>query len=224
MYQKQDGRMKCKEVSIAIKVILQIALFILFLIFFGIPAVQKYVKKDTIIISSEEDTNGIEAPAVTFSCSFFGKVGWKSVFENTSVTSYNFRIGDHCREENIEECIEEDTFSLNEFIVGARFFGPTSPVDMLMNDSFWSEDLTFTSSGRYYTFTIDKKITHAEEDYLVFVLNTSTVAAIHVHDEKFFLMNGNPLGPPTNTRAIFPGSTPSQYQGSGIEKCKISYL
>ena len=211
MYQKHDGKMKCKEVSIAIKVILQIGLFILFLIFFGIPAVQKYVKKDTIIITSEEDTNGIEAPAVTFSCSFFGKVGWKSVFENTSVTSYNFRIGDHCREENIEGCIEEDTFSFNEFIVGARF-GPTSPVDMLMNDSYWSEDLTYTSSGRYYTFTIDKKITHANDHYLVFVLNTSTVAAIHVHDEKFFLMNGNPLGPPINTRAIFPGSTPSQYQ------------
>ena len=213
--------MGCKEVSIATKVILQIGLFLIFLVYFGIPAVEKYVKKDTIIITSEEDTNGIEAPAVTFSSSFFGKVGWKSVFENTSVKAFhNFRIANHCKGyEDIEECIEEDTFSFNDFIVGARL-GPTSPVDMLMNKTFWTEDLTYTSAGRYYTFNIDKNITHANDDYLVFVLNTTTVAAIHVHDEKYFLMNTNPLGPPINTRSIFPGSTPSQYQVPGIKSGK----
>ena len=213
MYQKNDlGQMKCKKVSIGIKVILQLGLFLVFLVFFGIPALEKYVKKDTIVITSEEDTNGIEAPAVTFSSSFFGKVGWKSVFENNSVNSYNFRISDHCKDfDDIKGCIEEDTFSFNDYIVGARF-GPTSPVDMLMNKTFWSEDLTYTSAGRYYTFKINKNLTHADADYLMFILNTSTVAAIHVHDEKYFLLNGNPLGPPTNTRSIFPGSTPSQYQ------------
>ena len=204
--------MRCKEISIAIKVILQIGLFVIFLFYFGIPAVEKYVKKDTIIITSEEDTNGIEAPAVTFSSSFYGKVGWKSAFENKSVTVYNFRIADHCKGyEHIEECIEEDTFSFSDFIVGARL-GPTSPVEMLMNKTFWTEDLTYTSAGRHYTFNIDKSITHAYDDYLNFVLNTTTVAAIHVHDEKYFLMNSNPLGPPTSTRSIFPGSTLSQYQ------------
>ena len=216
MYRSADlGHMKCREVSIVVKVILQLGLFLVFLVYFGIPAVQKYVKKDTIIVTSEEDTNGIEAPAVTFSCSFFGKVGWKSVFENTSVTNLNFRIGDHCKE-NIESCIEEDTFSFNDFILGARF-GPTSAMDMLMNKSFWTEDLTFTSTGRYYTFKVQKNITHSNDDYLIFILNTSTVAAIHVHDEKYFLMNSNPLGPPINTRSIFPGSTPSHYQEPGMK-------
>ena len=161
MYRSADfGKMECKEVSIVIKVILQLGLFLVFLVFFGIPAVQKYVKKDTIIITSEEDTNGIEAPAVTFSCSFFGKDGWKSVFENTSVTNHNFRIGDHCKDsEDIEVCLEEDTFSFNDFILGAKF-GPTSPKEMLMNKSFWTEDLTFTSAGRCYTFRVEKHITH----------------------------------------------------------------
>ena len=216
-------KMRCKEVSIAIKVILQLGLFLIFLIYFGIPAVEKYVKKDTIIVTSEEDTNGIEAPAVTFSSSFFGKVGWKSAFENTSVTYYNFRIGNHCKGyEDIEGCIKEDSFSFNDFIVGARL-GPTSPVDMLMNKTFWTEDVTYTSAGRYYTFNIDKNITHANEDYLAFVLNTTTVAAIHVHDEKYFLMNTNPLGPPTNTRSIFPGSTPSQYQVPGMNSVFVRF-
>ena len=114
------------------------------------------------------------------------------------------------------------SFSFNDFIVGARL-GPTSPVDMLMNKTFWTGDLTYTSAGRYYTFNIDKNITHANEDYLAFVLNTTTVAAIHVHDKKYFLMNTNPLGPPTNTRSIFPGSTPSQYQVPGMNSVFVRF-
>ena len=84
MYRSADlGQMKCKEVSIVAKVILQLGLFLVFLVYFGIPAVQKYVKKDTIIVTSEEDTNGIEAPAVTFSCSFFGKIKLLITFVTT---------------------------------------------------------------------------------------------------------------------------------------------
>lgn len=201
----------CKEVSNSLKAFLQFVLFVLFVVFFGVPAVQKYKKKDTIIITSEEDTDGIEAPAVTFTSSFFGNVGWKSLFENASVSYVDFRISDHCKDFGIiNECIEGDTFSLSESIIGARLgYGP---LERLMNNTFWSQDLTYTSAGRFYTFKIDRKISHADNDYLNFVLNTTTVAAVHVHDEKYFLMNSNPLGPPLNTRSIFPGSTLGQYQ------------
>ena len=197
----------CREVSNSLKAFLQIVLFVLFFVFFGVPAVQKYKKKDTIIVTSEEDTDGIEAPAVTFTSSFFGKVGWKSLFENASVSYMDFRISDHCKDLGIiNECIEKDTFSLSESIIGV-WLGPLE-----MNNSFWMEDLTYTSAGRFYTFKINRKISHADDDYLNFVLNTTNVAAVHVHDEKYFLMNSNPLGPPLNTRSIFPGSTLGQYQ------------
>ena len=83
---------------------------------------------------------------------------------------------------------------------------------MLMNNTFWTEDLTDTSLGRYFTFSIkNRQLSRADKDYLVFVLNTSTVSAVHVHDKNFFLMSSNPLGPPINSKYILP-STPSHYQ------------
>ena len=74
--------MICREVSIVFKVIVQTGLFLLFLFFFGIPAAEKYLRAETVIITWEEDTGGIEAPAVTFSGSLIGKFGWKGAFEN----------------------------------------------------------------------------------------------------------------------------------------------
>ena len=55
----------------------QILLFVVFLIFFGFPSVKKYLDQETIIIKSEEETNGIEAPVITILAmkNFFG---WKS--------------------------------------------------------------------------------------------------------------------------------------------------
>ena len=49
----------------SLNILLEVTLFGLFLIFFGIPSVSKYLAKETIVISSVEETNGIEAPAIT---------------------------------------------------------------------------------------------------------------------------------------------------------------
>ena len=46
-------------------VAVQLILVVLFLVVFGIPSIQKYLDKGTIVVSSEEETNGIEAPAIT---------------------------------------------------------------------------------------------------------------------------------------------------------------
>ena len=205
--------MNYKKILIAFKVFILTGLFLVFLFYFGIPAVEKYLREETIVITSREDTGGIEAPAVTFSFTFFRKVGWRTVFENATVNYVNFNIVDHCESyDSIEQCVEGETFALKDLIAGARFDVGTPLEPMLMNNTFWTEDLTDTSLGRYFTFSIkNRQLTRADKDYLVFVLNTSTVSAIHVHDKNFFLMSSNPLGPPINSKYILP-STPSHYQ------------
>ena len=80
------------------------------------------MREETIVITSREDTGGIEAPAVTFSFTFFGKVGWRTVFENATVNYVNFKIVDHCESyDSIEQCVEEETFALKDLIAGVRF-------------------------------------------------------------------------------------------------------
>ena len=49
----------------SINLLLYVLLFVLFMIFFGYPSIVQYQKEETIIISTEKKTNGIEAPAVT---------------------------------------------------------------------------------------------------------------------------------------------------------------
>ena len=48
-----------------VEVLLHIILFVFFMSFFGIPALTKYRREETITISSLELTYGIEAPTVT---------------------------------------------------------------------------------------------------------------------------------------------------------------
>ena len=79
-------------------------LFFLFMVFFGVPSIQKYQKQETIFVSSRELTNGIEAPAVTIlALDNRTGYGWKSKTNLTSSEvgrySSSFLI-DYCKEIN----------------------------------------------------------------------------------------------------------------------------
>ena len=48
-----------------VKTLVQIALFVIFLYFFGLPAIKRYQDKKVMVVTSKRDTEGIEAPAIT---------------------------------------------------------------------------------------------------------------------------------------------------------------
>ena len=86
----------CSTIVLGAHLILQFVLFVLFLNFFGEPAVKKYLQKETIVIHSEERTNGIEAPAITITALRKAlPFGWKSVQEN--ISQVGFAIFNHCQ-------------------------------------------------------------------------------------------------------------------------------
>ena len=65
------------KLSSTLKVFLQIALLGIFLVFFGFPAIEKYQKKETITVSSEKFTHGIEPPALTILGIDDSGLGWQ---------------------------------------------------------------------------------------------------------------------------------------------------
>ena len=71
-----------------IEVLLYALLFTFFLAFFGIPAVAKYRRGETITISSFELTHGIEAPAVTL-IGTNGNTGWKRAGANADLFAFS---------------------------------------------------------------------------------------------------------------------------------------
>ena len=146
--------------------LLHLLLFLLFLAFFGVPAIEKYLERKTIVIFSEEQTNGIEAPAITFVPSNYSIFGWKSVEESTEDPNTSFDMVDHCRRLNateMESCISHDTFQLDDFLRAARLGFYSEEYSFLgeSSSSFWTEDITVPYVGRHFTLKPSQKIGHS---------------------------------------------------------------
>ena len=147
----------CSTFELFTNLSLHIVLFVIFLNYFGVPSVQKYLDKETIVISSEEQTNGIESPAITIvpirNKGVGMSTGWKSIGQN--VTPSTFEIFNHCQRTNfasIEACMKNDTIGRDDFLKSARFGkNKENSTSLLDEPSMWSEDMTTTFLGRHYT-------------------------------------------------------------------------
>ena len=53
------------KIMVFVKLLLQILLLLIFLQFFGLPAISKYHQKDVMIVESTKDTEGIPLPAIS---------------------------------------------------------------------------------------------------------------------------------------------------------------
>ena len=180
--------------------ILQLVLFVIFLVLFGIPSVCKYLDKETMIIFAEEETDGIEAPAITF-LGMKNWMGWKSV---NNVTNSQFNIVDHCKEIgftdlDLETCTANDTFGLADFLkeakIGALEPQPVLNESALRTSSLWTADVTATPYGRHFTLKLGRTITRNNSDFVIFRMDSTSsfYYSVWVHDENFFLVNMNPF-------------------------------
>ena len=200
------------------KTILQLLLFFLFLAFFGLPSFSQYQKKETIIVKSELDTQGIEAPAVTLQA-IQNKFGWKSAGNELW---YNFELYEHCERINmtIEQCIQNDSIKLTDFLEDIRIdknYDSRSATPLLLNlstsSAYWREDMTATAFGKYFTFNSPKSISLNQDYCMTFILVRNFTFIVFVHDEDFFLNVANPWGPPVNywTFEAFKGPFPKNH-------------
>ena len=166
------------------RLVLQMILLAIFLHFFGLPAIVKYLKHDVMIVETRVDTDGIFLPAITIS---------GLVDENVPCYSQNLSI----------DCIEANTYNLSEFLKGVLLgFGKNEAISLDQN--VVSEDFTSVKFGRQYTLNLPLKI---GPDYLedqVILLLAPRFVRIYLHDPNFFIFNQNPAGPPAN-RVQFDG-------------------
>ena len=175
-------------------------LLVLFMVFFGIPSVRKYQSMETISISSEKWTNGIEAPAVTvMALNNNTGYGWKSKTNQTASMMgrhTNTFVLDHCKEINqtdLEACILDDSIGLTDFLTTATFQMLQSSLNQL-NRSSWTEDMDLTANGRQFTWNPHRSITPNWADVMYLSLYKKFRIYIFVHDIKFSFVSTNPLG------------------------------
>ena len=177
-------------------IFLQLVLFVIFLVFFGIPSVSKYLDRETIVIYSEEETHGIESPAITF-LALKNHMGWKS---SGNITYNLFNIVDHCKKiglSDIGACALNDTYGLGDFMTEFKFgaFETDAFLSESSESSLWTEDLTSTPYGRHFTLKLGRTINRKGSNFIIFKVDSNPALhySIWVHDENFFLLNINPF-------------------------------
>ena len=183
-----------------VEVLLHIILFVFFMSFFGIPALTKYRREETITISSLELTHGIEAPTVTLiGVKTNTSTGWKRAPATSGGDSlFAFSLFDHCKDINVtdlEDCISFDSYELKDYLIEAGF----GIENFTQSTTPWTEDLAVSVHGRYFTWTPKKVLTptNGPMDIMFFTAYKNFTFYVFVHDKDYFFININPLGPPT---------------------------
>ena len=209
--------------AISINLLFYCLLLVIFITFFGIPSIQKYLKKETITVYSRELTNGIEAPAVTIvAIDLRNGYVWKNKTSHTN--SLDGRIMgtfllDHCKEINqtdLEACVANDSFGLTDILTSATF----GVFSKGLNETAWTWDLFNSGYGRYFTWNPQRLITPDLTDYTSLSAYRNFRFYVFVHDINFFVVNLNPFGP-TKSFWEFDGNTePNHYQ----EICLVKHM
>ena len=197
----------CQTLVFATNLLLYLLLFSFFLTFFGVPSIEKYLARKTIVILSEEQTNGIDAPAITFVAQT-GWIGWKTANESMEDPTTSFDLVDHCQRLNttwnMESCISRDTFQSTDFLRAARlgFYNEDRSFLSESSASLWTEDITIPFLGRHFTLKPSQKITRNSPDTPAFILDANFSYSVFIHDENFFLINYNPMALPSRVWMI----------------------
>ena len=162
------------------KLVFVAVLAFIFLYFFGYPAFDRYLEKSVLIkvstTSPPKGKKGLLPPAITLCPKTPSKpyaTGWKN-----SSGDYHQAINSECDNPRVREdvinCIEEKTYKLSE-ILSVAFDGMKNPRNLL-NMSYWTSDLTYTSDGKCYTLEYQKLFSaDFEQDSIWLFLNPDLV-------------------------------------------------
>ena len=103
---------RCQTVS---KILLQVCLLGLFLYIFGLPAVERYLEKKVIVVTSVEKAESIPIPAITIAVSGAkSRNGWK---KQGAVQNIATKICKYAKTTDaLVACIESHNYNFSEIL------------------------------------------------------------------------------------------------------------
>ena len=196
------------SVGTALKTILQLILFLVFLFDYGLPAIYKYLEEKTIRIKVEKQGNGIEAPAITLAAwNKDTSIGWRN--KSKEIVHDFDALRFQCKHfDDIVQCVTNQTYEQSDFVKDI-IIGYEEKQSLLSSSNFLVEDFTNVRYGRTYTLNQDRMIgPDYEKDYQLFSFwnrNFFTVSLCTIKDSSW----------QTRTPTESPGSTGKSTQGVG---------
>ena len=153
---------------------LQSLLLTIFLFFFGLPAVEKYEKKEVMMVETSKETHGIPSPAITISARSQKQQDCKLAFDSS-----------------FERCIDSNTFNSSE-LLDSVVLGFRRREILNLSEVGLREDFTVLFTGKYYTLNLSLTSTpNFLEDQIILQLPRGNLISVFIHDPHFFLFNSN---------------------------------
>ena len=181
-------------VSRATTALIQGGLLIIFVYFFGIPSIERFISNEVLIVTSEAYPGKIPLPAVTVVYNNASTNGWEAL------KKFCVESGD------LRSCIQENTHSLSETVHAELGFDLR---ESLMAPQLWREDFTDPLFGRSYTLVYPHRRANnwRTDDINLHVNNSDGITRrIFIHDPDFFVLTSNPLTIPMTMLLVTPHS------------------
>ena len=167
-------------ISQVARILIQAALLVVFLHFFGLPAIARFGKMDVMVVETMKQTNGIPVPAITITVP--SQINGHSCFNGNS---------------SIDACLERITLKQSNLLKSV-VLGYRDKKEILITDEIIRSDYTDSWPGIYCTLTLPMKIgPNLYKDQLIIGLNTNLTYVVYLHDAEYFLMNENPTSTPS---------------------------
>ena len=180
------------------KPVFQLILLATFLYFFGLPAIDTYLKKDVIVVEKKRDTDGIPFPAITIA----------AISQDELDICYKLSDG------SIETCIENNSPNSSDLLKGVmKGFPSFGSVPINLTKEMLTEDSTEHNSGRHYVLNLPLTVGPEDRDpvYLLLSKDIKFPYQIFLHDPKFFIFSDNPIAFPMETRFVKAKSSDSHF-------------
>ena len=175
------------------RLLLQILLLATFLHFFGLPAIEKYERKEVMVVETSKDTDGIPLPAITL------------LFANDAPENQKYRSCYHLNV-SVADCLETNTPIISN-ILKKILLGFEKKEMLVLGENEIIGDLAATRAGRIFTLRLPGlKIGPNDAETQFFLFLAPTFVNVMLHDPDFFIFNDNPYGMPTVT-TVFDAAT-----------------
>ena len=180
------------------KIALPILLLVIFLAFFGAPAVQKYQRGEVMVVETSRDTDGIQLPSIT-------------VVENKDKDELQGSC--YSLNASVEDCMISKTHSLSHLIKGV-VLGLTKRELQNLSKNVVSEDFAVSWVGRVFTIELPLMIgpNYNEHQLYLLLAPNYTDVRLYFHDSRYFIVNDNPSGLPTLFTSFDTRTVGNHYQ------------
>ena len=169
------------------RLLLQLALTSIFLIFFGHPAIKQFLAREVMVVKTMRESGGkIAAPSISINArNPKTKLGWKvdgigKYLETCLRSNYS-----------ADYCIENGTYGQNEVFTNV-FLGYKRMFSLMNIKNLWRKHFAFIDHGSYFTFNFPFHVgPDFYNDRLVFELSRDLEYQIFIHDPKYFAITSN---------------------------------